>query len=68
MSLFQELNHVSDDPAIASIEECRRFTGIASTTRAANAVDIVIDVGRKIIVDNVLYVGYVESYKLFISK
>lgn len=61
MSLFQEFNHVSDNATIASVEECGRLSGITSTTGTTNTMDIVVDVGRQIVVDNMDNIWYVET-------
>ena len=61
MGLFQELNHVSDNSTIASIKECCRLPSVTSTTGTTNTMDVVIDISRKIIVDNVSDIRDIES-------
>ena len=68
MSLFQELNHVSDNATIASVEECGRLSGITSTTGTTNTMDIVIDISWKIIIDNVSHIRYIKPTKCFRSQ
>ena len=61
MSLLEELKEVANDTTVATVEEGSGQTSVTSTTSAANAVNIVIDVGRKIVVHNVSDVGDVQS-------
>ncbi len=64
MGLFQELNHVSDNATIASVEERGRLSGITCTTGTTNTMDIVIDISWKIIVDNVSDIRDVQTSTL----
>ncbi len=53
MSLLEQLEEISDNTTVATIEEGSGQTSVASTAGTTNAVNIVIDVGREVIVDDV---------------
>jgi hypothetical protein len=53
VGFFEQLDQVPNDPTVAAIEEGSRETGVASTTSTTDAVNVVINVGRKVIVDDV---------------
>lgn len=61
MSFFEELDHVSDDTAVATIEESCRFPSITSTAGTSNTMNIVVDIGWKIVVDNVSDIGNIQA-------
>lgn len=61
MSLLEKLDHVSDNPAISTVEKCRGFTSISCTTGTTNAVDVVIDVRWEVVIDNVSDIVYIEA-------
>ena len=52
MGFFQEVKQVSNNATIATIEECRRETGVSSTTSSANTMNIVVDIGWEIVIDH----------------
>jgi hypothetical protein len=53
MSLLQEVDEVTDNATIATIEERSGEPSVASTTSTANTMNIVVNVGWEVIVDNV---------------
>jgi hypothetical protein len=53
MSFLQELDQVTNDATVAAVEECSRETSVTSTAGTTDAVNIVVDVGRKVVVDDV---------------
>ena len=61
MGLFQEFNHVSDNAAIAPVEKRGCFSGITSTTSTTNTMDIIVDICRQIVVDNMNDIGDVKT-------
>jgi hypothetical protein len=53
VSLLQELDEVANDTTVATVEEGSRETSVTSTASATNTVDIVINIGGKVVVDDV---------------
>ena len=58
---FQKFEEISCDVAISAIEECGGETGVASATGTTDSMDIIVDIARKIVVDDVSDVGDVET-------
>lgn len=61
VGLLQELNKVSDHAAVATVEERSGNTSVSSTTRATDAVDVVINVGGEVVVDDVGDIGNIQT-------
>ena len=61
VSLLEKFDQISNNASVAAVEECSRQTSIASTTSTTNAMDVIIDVGWKIVVDDVGNVRDVQS-------
>jgi hypothetical protein len=59
--LNQQLSEIFPNVVVLLVEERQRVTDVAHAPRAADAVDIVVDVGRKVEVDHVSHVGNVKS-------
>jgi len=53
VSLSQELHKVFDDILVATVEECSRHTRVARTPGTTDTMDVVVNVGREIVVDDV---------------
>jgi hypothetical protein len=58
---LEELHEVTNDATVATVEERSRETGVASTTSTTDTMNVVVDVGREVIVDDVGHVGYIKS-------
>ena len=52
MSLFEKFKEITDDATIATIEESGRQTGVSSTAGTTNTMNVVVNVGWKIVVDD----------------
>ena len=52
MSLFEKFKEITDDATIATIEEGGRQTGVSSTAGTTNTMNVVVDVGWKVVVDD----------------
>lgn len=61
VGLLEELKEVTDNTTVATVEEGSGDTGVTGTSSTTDTVDVVVNVGWEIVVDNVLYIGYVES-------
>lgn len=61
IGFLEQLDQVTNNATVAAIEESGRNTGVSCTTSATDTVDVVVDIGRKIIVDNVLDVGNIQT-------
>ena len=53
VSLLEEVNHVANNTTVSTVEESSGNTGVTSTTSTTDTVNVVINVGGKIVVDNV---------------
>jgi hypothetical protein len=61
VGLLQEVNEITNNTTVAAVEESSRDTGVTSATCTADSVNIVIDVGWKIIVDDMSDIWYVQT-------
>lgn len=61
LSLTKKVDEVSTDVLVTSVEESGRSSGVSSSTSSTNSVNVIVDVGGKIVVDNVGNVGDIES-------
>ena len=57
----KKLDEVTDDVLVATVEEGGGTTGVTCTTSTTDAMNVVIDVGGKIIVDDMGNVGNIEA-------
>jgi hypothetical protein len=60
VGLLQEINEITDNASVATVEECGRDTRVTSTTSTTNSMNVIINVGWEIIVDNMCNIGDVE--------
>lgn len=61
VGLLEQLDEVTDNTAVSTVEESSRDTGVSSTTGTTDTVNIVVNVGWQIIVDHMGDIGNVES-------
>jgi hypothetical protein len=61
VGLLQEIDQITNNTSVATVEECCRDTCVTSTTSTTNSVNVVIDVGWEIIVDDVGDIGNVKT-------
>jgi hypothetical protein len=61
VGLLQEINQITNNTSVATVEESCRDTCVTSTTSTTNSVNVVIDVGWEIIVDDVGDIGNVKT-------
>jgi hypothetical protein len=61
VGLLEEINEVSDNTTVAAVEEGSGDTGVSGTTSTTDPMDIVVNIGREIVVDYVSHIRYVES-------
>ena len=54
MSFLEEFDQVSDDTTVATVEERSRQTSVTSTACTTNAMNIVVDVGWQVVVDDMI--------------
>ena len=59
--LTKEFDEVTDDVFVAAVEEGSGSTSVASTTGTTDTVNVIVDVGRKVIVDDVGNIGDIET-------
>lgn len=59
--LTKKLDEFSDDVLVTPVEEGSRDTGVAGTSGTTNSVDIVVDVTRKIVVNDMGDVGNIKT-------
>lgn len=59
--LSEEFDQVSNDVLVSSVEESGSGTSVTGTTSSTDSVNVVVNVGRKIVVDNVRNVGDIET-------
>ena len=61
VSFAEKLKQITDDVLVAAVEECGGYADVTSTASTTNTVDVVVDVRRKIVVDDVSHIGDVEA-------
>ena len=61
VSLLEELKKLTDDTTVATVEESSGNTSVSGTTGTTDAVNIVINIGREIVVDDVGDVGNIQT-------
>lgn len=61
VGLLEEVHELTDDTAVATVEESSGNTSVTSTTGTTNAVNVVIDISGEIVVDDVGDVGNIET-------
>jgi hypothetical protein len=61
VGLLKKLEKVTNDTSIAAVEESSGDTSVSGTSSTTDTVNVVIDVGGEIVVDNVLDVGDIET-------
>jgi hypothetical protein len=61
VGLTKKLDEITNDVFVAPIEEGGADTSVSGTSCAANAMNIVIDVRRKVIVDDVGNIGNIQA-------
>jgi hypothetical protein len=61
VGLLEKVEKVANDTSIAAVEESSGNTSVSGTTSTTDTVDIVVDVGGEIVVDDVLDVGDIET-------
>lgn len=59
--LLEQIKQLADDVLVVAVEERGRDTGVASTASTTDTVDVVVNVRREIVVDDVGDVGNVET-------
>ena len=53
MSFLEQFDQITNNATVATVEEGSRETSVAGTTGTTNTMNVVVNVGRKIVVDNV---------------
>jgi hypothetical protein len=61
VGLLQQVEKVPNYTSVATVEECSGDTSVSGTTGTTNTMDIVINVGGKIVVDHVSDIGDIKS-------
>ena len=61
VGFLEKLEKVTNDTSIAAVEESSGDTSVSGTTSTTDTVDVVVNVGGKIVVDDVLDVGDIEN-------
>lgn len=59
VGLLKQIEEVTHDAAVAAVEESSGNTSVSCTSGTTNTMDVVINVGRKVVVHHVSHVGYV---------
>lgn len=62
VGLLEKINQVTNNTAVATVEERSRDTGVSGTASTANTMHIVVNVGRQIVIEDMLNIGYVQTY------
>jgi hypothetical protein len=63
VSLLQELEKVSNDATVTTVEEGGGQTSVAGTPGTTNTMNIVVDIGRKVVVDDVSDIRNIQSFR-----
>src|SRR5690606_18611490 len=61
ISLLQEIDETADNTSVDAVEDGCRYLSVSSSTSAANAVNVVVDSSRKIVVHDVRDIGDIEA-------
>lgn len=61
IGLLQQIKQLPHDAAVAAVEERGRETSVSGTAGTTDTVDVVINVGGKVVVDHVCDVGDIET-------
>jgi hypothetical protein len=61
VGLLEKFHKFSDNSTVATVEESSGNTSVSSTAGTTNTMDVVVNVGREIIVDDVGDVGNIET-------
>lgn len=61
VSLLEELKKLADDTTVATVEESSGNTSVSGTTGTTDTMDVVIDISREIVVDDVGDVGNIQT-------
>jgi hypothetical protein len=61
VGLLEKVDELADDATVATVEESGSDTSVSGTAGTTNTVDVVVDIGGKIIVDDVGDVGDIET-------
>jgi type VI protein secretion system component VasK len=64
VGLLEEIQEVTNHAAVATIEEGCSNSSVSSTSSTTDPVNVVVNVGWKIVVDDVGDVRYVKSWKV----
>jgi hypothetical protein len=62
VSLLQEINEITDNTSVATVEEGSRDTSVSSTSCTTNSVNVIINVGGEIVVNDVRHIRDVEPF------
>lgn len=61
VGLLQEVDQITNNTAVAAVEEGSRDTSVAGTASTTDTMDIVVNVGGKIVVDDMLNIRNIET-------
>ena len=61
VSLLQEVNQITNDASVAAVEESGGDTSVTSTSSTTDSMNVVINVGWEIIVDDMGDIRDVKS-------
>lgn len=64
VGLLEKVDQVADDTTVAAVEEGSRDTRVTSTSSTTDTVDVVVDVGWQVVVDDMLNVGNIKADKI----
>jgi hypothetical protein len=61
VGLLEKVNQLADNTTVATVEESSGVTSVSGTTSTTDTVNVVVNVGGQIVVDNVCDVGNIET-------
>jgi hypothetical protein len=61
ISLLQEVNQITNDTSVAAVEESSGDTSVTGTSSTTDSVNVVINVGWEIVIDDMGDIWYIES-------
>jgi hypothetical protein len=61
VSLLQEINQITDDTSVAAVEEGGRDTSVTGTSSTTDSVNVVINVGWQIVINDVSDIRNVQA-------